>query len=536
MTNEDEVNKERFVRRELNFDFGQLFYPQEKRRIFDIRCFTSEIKTQNNEKKIVKATLYPNHELGTLNTLDERVFYALIELWEEQGRPNKVIFSLREIARKLHTKWGKDTPITIDASLTRLRTAYIIWEGSFYNKVNEEYISIKNPFTIINHLKVISTKERGIGSQIAEFSFDEHTLSNLSSNYSRPIRFDVIITFKSPLSQSLYTQLDRKLYGTKEYSRTTAGIFFKDLYLIAERYKGKHIRIQTLKSIRNELVGKGLSYGEIIEDIKINTKAKGDAIFIATRSGAGKVKGEKINLSQTTNTPDANTKSSLTEKPHPKKIKPQPNHQSVEISPATEELLNYFDQKFSLVSIKTGKVISKADELIKEHGLTKCKFLVEVAKVEVEKTNYSPNSFNGITRYLPQALESYVNYEKTLELKRQQEERAERERQKARRVKYQEQNLPEYEKYLLELISSVEKSKPNIFKKFVALEASEMLAIEEQFSGDNKQYLREMGIRRYRNDVNRINRFIEFFANEPAVTIPNFWEWDATRKGLGETA
>ncbi len=97
-----ELNRPRTVSRELNFDFGQFFYPNEKLKIFEIRYFQQISKDQQ-----VRAIVSPHARFGTLTTLDERTFYALIEIWQEQDKADVCLFSEREIARRINLGWGK---------------------------------------------------------------------------------------------------------------------------------------------------------------------------------------------------------------------------------------------------------------------------------------------------------------------------------------------------------------------------------------------------------------------------------------------
>lgn len=510
--NDKEITQ-RIIRKELNFDFGQFFYPQEKRRIFETRYFYSELTDIEGSKKIIKATLYPNHELGTLNTFDERVFYALIETWQEQDKQKYIYFSMREIARKLKLNWGANNSKAIESSLIKLRTAYIKWEGSFYNKKNNEYISIKNPFSIINHLELVSNKTKGVGSQVAEFSFDERTLKNLNLNHSRPIRFDIILSFNSPLSQALYTQLDRKLYGTKEYSRTTEGLLIKDLGLLGTRYKQKKLRIQTIKKAANEIIKKELSYGEIIEQIELENKERSDAILTVKRSGASKLKGTKVKIAKT------NTKVKAT-------------NQIEKISEETKEVLEEFDKAFSVVAIKSLKVISKVDELLELYGLEKIKFLISFSKQQATRTNYQPNSFNGITKYLENALRQFEENQKLLKSQLQIKEKEKAKLLSSRNDEYKAEHQEEYYQYVLKKLEMIAYENPNEYKYFLEFEESDKFELKEKYKNKNSKAIKilEVEIRHFDKDSTRANRVLKYFQNHPEIKVNEFWEWDTARK------
>ncbi len=169
----------RIVSRERNLDFGQIFYPQEQRKVFVTRILESELTDSEGNKQTIKAVVKFDSTLGTLNTFDERVYYVLVELWEEQQRADVCLFSEREIARRLNLQWtaGKrGVAKTIRHSLIRLRGVLIEWGGSFYHKAKNKHIVITNPFTILSHLKLVSTKDEPVGSQVAEFGFDQKVI------------------------------------------------------------------------------------------------------------------------------------------------------------------------------------------------------------------------------------------------------------------------------------------------------------------------------------------------------------------------
>ncbi len=170
-------NESRIVPRELNLDFGQLFYPKEKRKIFEIRCFR-RITDDQQVSVIVK----PDATLGTLTTFDERVFYALVEIWQEQDKADVCLFSEREIARRIRVQWGGDTAKAIRDSLTRLCGVLIEWKGSFYDSTKNKLVDIHNPFSILSHLEIVSTKTQHFRDRRAEFSFNARVIKNLNSN------------------------------------------------------------------------------------------------------------------------------------------------------------------------------------------------------------------------------------------------------------------------------------------------------------------------------------------------------------------
>ena len=522
-----ELNRTRSVSRELNFDFAQFFYPQEKRKIFEIRHFQSEITDENGNKQVISATVKPDATLGTLTTFDERVFYACVEIWEIQGRSSRVVFSEREIARRTGVKWGRDTAKAINESLRRLRLVGIDWEGSFFAPTSKSYLTRVNPFTVLNHLDIKSTCDKGIGKQECVFSFDDRVLESLNNSHFRPVRFDVILSFRSPLAQALYTLLDRKLYGTKEYHRTTAGLLLDDLNLIGKSYKRKSKRVEYLNRVRNELLNAPTSYGEVIEKYEIEA-GRDDALLRVTRSGASRIKGQKLKVLEALQPKPSKSRQKAqqaSEKPKPTlTLTPTKEKPSGAKSEALE-VLAYFDEVFG----KGGdgdkqysrSAVAKASAFIKRDGLEKTKFLIDFARGEAPKTNYEPKTFNGITHYREEALKAWkANIRLQKRLEQEAEQVAKRRREDAR-LDHEKIYRDDYYEYVNELICSLGDEYPSRFNEFRCWQA-EQRREKENLEGN----LREVSLRVFDSEGQSILRLTQFFQDDPDIHIPDFWQWD----------
>ena len=446
-----DLNQSRIVPRELNFDFGQFFLPNEKQKSFDIRYFR-----QISEGQEISAIVNPHARLGTLTTYDERIFYALIEIWLEQSKPDVCFFSERELARRIKSSWGKGG-MTICDSLNRLRGVLIEWQGSFYDSAQDKFTSICQPFSILNHLKIISTRDKGIGSQIAEFRFDERVIENLNSNFSRPVLFDVILSFKRPIAQAMYTFVEPKLYGTKQYHCKT-GKLIENLGLRGKSYKYKSARVQKLEALE-ELIGKPLGFGEVIESYKIR-EGKDDAVVVISRSGEeGCIKGKKGIPNREIETEVIESLESVKAQPEEQKLKqkaaekrqeprqkpekPQPREipnptsekpsqgesglhgvaevfDSMPSAPDSEalnsealELLKYFDSVFNLNSDLNPNDVPKAELFVERYSLAAGKFLVDFA----HRQESEPARFSDILGHRAEALEAFRHKPKKSEAK-----------------------------------------------------------------------------------------------------------------------
>ena len=516
----------RIVSRERNLDFGQLFYASENRKIFITRLFQSEITDEKGNKQNVKVVVSFHPTYGTLNTFDERMYYVLVEIWQEQSKADICFFSEREIARRLKIPWaGSTTGKTIKQSLFRLRLVGIEWDGSFFHKQQQRYISIANPFTILSHLQLISTKDEGIGSQIAEFSFDQKVIENLNSNYTRPILLAQVLSFKSPLAQALYTYLEPRHYVTNHFHRTTAGLLIEDLGLIGSSYQRKAKRVQVINRAKNELLGKPFYYDEIIEKIEIK-KGKQDDIFHSYRSGESKIKGVKPEVVQTSS-PPPKPETPQNRREAPSNTQKVENPTPPQTKPATDarealELLQYFGKTFQNQEQQefTKNAVLKAQEVINKHGMERAKFFIRFAQGSANQTNYKPATFNGILKYLDAAIAEFERQQRIAKL--QADEMAKTHLENAR---YDHQKAYEdfYYQYVDELFGSFKNNNVAQFNKFQRWQAEKRNS-KEQIKHDGN---RALSLKVFDRKVQELIRFIEFFQDDRDLQIPDFWEWDS---------
>ena len=128
--------------------------------------------------------------LGTLTTEEQKLLYVLIKLWEEEGKPDvQVFFSARSLARSLKKKgWGTNVIQSLTKSLRKLRTIPIEWINSYFDKTtNGTTVVDRQPFTILGDLRIVERRQDGaVNSSLGYFKFDDHILSNLKNNYTKP--------------------------------------------------------------------------------------------------------------------------------------------------------------------------------------------------------------------------------------------------------------------------------------------------------------------------------------------------------------
>jgi hypothetical protein len=377
------------------------------------RTFTRVIVGTDGEQRIHQVKVDYSALSGTLTTEDQKIFYALVKIWEEGGRSTEAtFFSLQQIARILKKKWGNYAIETITQSLTGLRTIGIIWVDSYFDnsqKATKSNNSTLIPFTILSKLKVVSRKQDGHVTKAAGyFRFDDDILNNLLTNYTKPVLFDVVISLKSEVAQILYTHLDLILADKTLFERRTNELF-NDLGIIGKEYYKPSARKRVLQKALHELTGVPVTTGRIAS-ATLEETADGKDYKIVIRKGK-LVALPKINHYQedqpsepsaapvTTDGREADT----AEQPHPAR----PGHQELQRQAA--ELVAYFyevfhtGKNFQINSKATAQAIS----LITQYGFEEAKYIVDFAHCEAPKTNYDIQTFGGIIQYSSRALAEY---------------------------------------------------------------------------------------------------------------------------------
>lgn len=510
-TDLDKIQK-RVVRKELNFDFGQFFYPQEKRKIFETRYFCSEIEARSGNKKLVEAIVLPHPRLGTLTTFDERVFYVLIEMWSQQGKPAKTYFSEREIVRRLGIKWGNNTAKAVDNALYRLKGIIIEWKGSFFSKKEQQHITIKNPFNILSHLEILSTKDRHISRQLGTFTFNERVIENLDSLHSRPLHLDTVLSFKSPLAQALYIHVDRLLYYSNRYHRKTSKLLLEDLQLLGKRYRYPSNRRDKLIKIKAEILGKPTSGKEpyFIDDFTLE-KGTDDYILHVGRTGNCRRKNGK-----TIAIPAVR-----------RDLNPSATNNQPQRSPAISEahqLVELFHQTYGRsAGTQLKSDLKTATQIIAEYGNQQAINLVRQSKMKTQKTNYNPQSLRGIESLLRE-LHQEQQQRKQRQEKEIQEAQARREEEKAKKNEAIQKELKNQELSLYR--QQIAEQFPAHYEQFERTLAKKVeVELNQQESVARKPQLREIWKKWYSRDEYVAKELDCFASQNQELNLPNFAQW-----------
>jgi hypothetical protein len=128
----------RTIRPDINLEKMQFWKPTNSNAQAEVRVFKRvPVLTADWEMKGVTRAMLDGEckvtvgatTLGALTTDDQRVYYALVQIWEEQGKPDgRVPFSRYRIAQILGRPINGDTFKAISASLKRLHATPFDWE------------------------------------------------------------------------------------------------------------------------------------------------------------------------------------------------------------------------------------------------------------------------------------------------------------------------------------------------------------------------------------------------------------------------
>jgi hypothetical protein len=375
-----------FVRPELNLEKWCIWQPAKSQNKLNEIIIKRTIVNPDGSRLEAKVEVSPNLRYGPPTTETQKVYYALIRLWEKVGKPKRLYFSRRSLAKELGKDWGSAVNSLITLSLYQLATTLFIWTNSYYNNITKKTIQELNSFSVLCKLSLTENLDTEISGQDRCFvEFHELVYNNLLTNYTKPLIFSVIKDLTNGIAQILYTHLDLLVSSNKNktYERKTKELFFEDLQLRAPEYQKLSFRIRTLNNILPKLENKPISIGGNLSLCLEPTQDGKDLKLIVRVLNDGQVSNEIVNTAQ-------------------KEIVNTAQKKGLN----AKQLVLYFLEKFGLSRPMHASELAYANELINTYQLTEQQGLhfVEFSKSEADKTNFKVANFNGIARYLNSAL------------------------------------------------------------------------------------------------------------------------------------
>lgn len=384
----------REIRPELNLEQWQIWLPAKSKLKPEPRLLEKTIKTESGEEIQASVEIGLSYR-GTLTTEDQKTYYALIELWE-QNRNKKndfVHFSLKSLLRVLGKSWGTRNVETVKDSLSRLYGVSFIWQFAYVESPGKEAVESLEGFRILSKLKIITRKSDGhVTRAEGYFRFDDSLLINLKNKFTRPVLFDVYLGFKSEIAQLLYSLLDRILAVKNfTYQKRTKELF-NELGLEGKSYQQRSNRKQILEKAIVELVGLPMSNGAFLESVKLEeTEDNKDFKLLARRSKIYAKLHLPLNKSQKTAESESKSQGKRSEKQNTP-YKPQS---------LAEELICKFEAKILDVEPQKPKSqhLEIVNEWIEQFGETGAETIIEDAINQLFPTRDNYHSF-GIVKEL----------------------------------------------------------------------------------------------------------------------------------------
>lgn len=513
--NSDEDQPHTVARVETNFERLPIWSPKPKRGTTFVSSKAIALEPHRlPDGKLVnrKIEIVPSAKYGYPTVQTQEYWNALQYLWHQAPNDTgKIEFSRRQIIEGVLGKtYGRQTRRALDLSINQLGHTGFTLSSVFYDKEHDTTHKELRQFHLITDLSLTERKKQGeVIRDKCSITLHPLVVSNLLSGYYKPILLSVLTHLKSDTARLLYRKLDSHFTHYAKYEISTER-FFREQGILGDDYKYASNRKRILEKAIKELIGKDTSSGVSIGSYSLlKTTDKKDWKLIAF---AGK---------RTKGIP----------KPPPEKMdsppKEGPPQQSKDQQPTPVEdealqALVYFDKVFGLTE-HTGNqysqgVVKKAAELVKQYGLEKVKYLIKYANKKAPETNYKPKTFNGIVKYLDDALLAWEQVKNSTQRSNQKAYEA---RLKEAKFQHEKAFESDYYEYIDALVVTLMDTYPDEFHKFQCWQNEEREKIEQQ-----SESIRSIGLRVFEKEGQIVLRLCKFFEENQTIHIPDFWEWD----------
>lgn len=205
------------------------------------------------------------------NAFDHDVWIVLMDLWDEQGRPDhgRVYFRQSDICKKLKITDGGNNYKRIRESLLRLKRTTIESKSAFYSAVKAKYVDLSVGF--VDRVQIERSSRRSMSKEdLSSATISEPVLENLKRNYSARIKRDLYLQLDHGFSKRLanlitYQRAIDKQWGSFEFQLEELA---QKLPMSGNLYPSQII--ERLKPTLEELKSKNLFHSELF---RINGKS-----------------------------------------------------------------------------------------------------------------------------------------------------------------------------------------------------------------------------------------------------------------------
>ncbi|GJM01454.1 MAG: hypothetical protein DHS20C07_31330 [Methyloligella sp.] len=238
-------------------------------------------------------------EERTPTVTSARIFYALLQLWEQQGKRSDgwVVFSGRDIFKILNTKAGKKSYDILRRELFVLKSSNIYWSFCYKYKGKIEGES-EQMFSLISYIKRINKNlnfetevqikdTKNIVKIASQFydrfavQIDKNIILGILQGHNKPFYLKDYLTVseKSFDASILYTKIDLYLSTKRVWRREVTGLL-EDLGISGQRYKKLAHRRKKAEEFVDILNSKRISTGLIKATLE---KGANDLLFRVER-------------------------------------------------------------------------------------------------------------------------------------------------------------------------------------------------------------------------------------------------------------
>ena len=522
------------ARVEFNLEKLPIWSTKPKRGTIFVPSKTIELEPlKTDDGQTIRRTIkiVPSAEYGYPTVETREHWYGVQHIWEHSidKKTGDVDFSRRNfIINLLGKTYGKKTRKTFDLSMLQLGHTGLELKHVFYDKENKTTLRELRQFHLLTNLHLT---ERESANEVVheKCSVTLHPLivANLLRGYYKPVLLSVTSQLKSDIARLLYTKLDTQFSHLKKYEISTER-FFREHGLEGKKYQTPSGRKQLLERGINELLHKPTSSGAVIAKYEFaKTADTKDWKLLAYSNGKGVQNTPVIELNSPLEVP------TVPEKPTPQTVEP-PLEQSTQASPApkvipteTETLLKYFDTTFhgGKRSSRSQSIIRKASSVVKDHSLPLGKYFIRYAYDKCQETKYKPATFNGISKYLKEALEEHAREARINQRQKEQLKKIHEENKQADHLKTYEKAYYEYGHSLIELYSY---KYPQELLAFAKEESDQEQSLKAALEASPKsiRWAKKKQLEVFLKKEQKVIRFYEYFKEDTTLRIPDFWEWD----------
>lgn len=277
----------REVRPEYNIGkfAGVIFMSPYAKNVRDTRSYSWQIQ-EGGEHLDASLTVTPLQGYKTPTTTTLRVYLALMQVWEHQGKPEDgvVQFSARLLAGVIGWRWGgSETAERIYEHLRVLSGTSLSWVLA-YQRPSGEVDQLYSDMSILasaDYLKRGSLFEPQKFCAVQRIRFNPDLVDNMLKGHVRPLNYETFRRIANDTTANLYTRIDLYLAKKRKWERRALPLLQDELGLEGKRYEKGFNRHAKLKEFVRDLDGVELLNGKL--ELTIERTVAGDDYKLVAR-------------------------------------------------------------------------------------------------------------------------------------------------------------------------------------------------------------------------------------------------------------